>query len=85
MEMKEAVELPDKEDQNEWIAINLIEFFNEINELYGSIQGKCTEESCPVMAGGPNHQYDWENEEKVPAKKYIAKLLQEIKKTLENN
>jgi len=37
------------------------------------------------MAGGPNHQYDWENEEKVPAKKYIAKLLEEIKKTLENN
>ena len=32
-----AVELPKDEDLNEWLAINTIEFYNDINLLYGML------------------------------------------------
>lgn len=30
-----------------------VDFFNQINMLYGTITDFCTEESCPVMSAGP--------------------------------
>ena len=30
-----AVRLPEGEDINEWIAANIVDFFNQINMLYG--------------------------------------------------
>ncbi len=30
-----AIELPPGEDLNEWLAVNTIEFYNDINVLYG--------------------------------------------------
>lgn len=73
--IKLAVQLPDGEDLNEWIAVNskycivcvsmvvalnallsvlsAVDFFNQINMLYGTITEQCTSESCPVMSAGP--------------------------------
>jgi MOB kinase activator 1 len=48
-----AVQLPDGEDLNEWIAVNTVDFFNQINMLFGTITDYCTQESCPVMSAGP--------------------------------
>ena len=31
----------------------VVDFYNRINLLYGTLAEYCTEESCPVMAGGP--------------------------------
>ena len=45
--MQLAVELPAGEDLNEWLAVNTIEFYNEINVLYGILMEFCTCESCP--------------------------------------
>lgn len=50
--MSLAVELPSGEDQNEWLAVNAIEFYNEISILYGTLTEFCTKESCPVMSAG---------------------------------
>jgi MOB kinase activator 1 len=50
--LKQAVALPDGEDLNEWIAVNTVDFFNQINMLYGTITEFCTSESCPVMSAG---------------------------------
>ena len=50
--LKQAVALPPKEDINEWFAVNTVDFFNQINLLFGSITEFCTEEECPVMCGG---------------------------------
>ncbi|EOD38426.1 hypothetical protein EMIHUDRAFT_224486 [Emiliania huxleyi CCMP1516] len=33
--LHEAVTLPAGEDPNEWLAVNTVDFFNEINLLYG--------------------------------------------------
>ena len=48
--------LPEGEDLNEWIAVNTVDFFNQINMLYGTITEFCTEQSCPVMSAGPKYE-----------------------------
>lgn len=40
--MNLAVELPQGEDLNEWLAVNAIEFYNEISILYGTLTEYCT-------------------------------------------
>ena len=47
-----AVILPEGEDLNEWVAVNTVDFFNQINMLYGTITEFCTEERCPIMSAG---------------------------------
>ena len=53
-----AVMLPEGEDLNEWVAVNTVDFFNQINMLYGTITEFCTEQSCPVMSAGPKYEVD---------------------------
>uniref|UniRef100_A0A672RL46 MOB kinase activator 1B-like n=2 Tax=Sinocyclocheilus TaxID=75365 RepID=A0A672RL46_SINGR len=53
--LRMAVMLPDGEDLNEWVAVNTVDFFNQINMLYGTITDFCTEESCPLMS----HIFYW--------------------------
>ena len=57
--LHEAVTLPEGEDENEWLAVNTVDFFNEINLLYGVIAEFCTEQACPVMCAGPKYEYMW--------------------------
>ena len=35
------------------ISLSAVDFFNQINMLYGTITEQCTTESCPVMSAGP--------------------------------
>ncbi len=57
--MRAAVMLPKGEDQNEWLAVNTVDFFNEISLLYGTITDYCTTEKCPVMNAGEDYEYLW--------------------------
>lgn len=57
--LHDAVTLPEGEDVNEWLAVNTVDFFNEINLLYGIIAEFCTEQACPVMCAGPKYEYMW--------------------------
>jgi MOB kinase activator 1 len=54
--MRSAVVLPKGEDLNEWLAVNTVDFFNEISLLYGTITDYCTAENCPVMNAGANYE-----------------------------
>ena len=47
------------EDLNEWIADNTVDFFNQVNMLYGTITDNCTQETCQVMSAGPKFEYLW--------------------------
>lgn len=47
-----AVQIPKGESLNEWLAVNVIEFYNEINLLYGCLSEYCTKEKCPTMSAG---------------------------------
>ena len=41
--LQQAVELPSGEDLNEWLAINTIEFYNQVNLLFGVVSNFCTD------------------------------------------
>jgi len=56
---KQAVALPTGENLEEWIAVNTIDFFNQISVLYGTISEKCTQSTCPMMNAGPKFEYLW--------------------------
>ena len=79
--MSLAVELPSGEDLNQWLAVNVIEFYNEISILYGTLTQFCTKESCPVMSAGQKFEYLWADGHsvkeplKVPAPEYIELLM----------
>ena len=37
----------------------VVDFFNRVNLMYGTISEYCTEKSCPTMSGGPKYEYYW--------------------------
>ncbi|KAI6206955.1 hypothetical protein M3Y94_00974200 [Aphelenchoides besseyi] len=59
--LRDVVRLPQGEDKNEWIAINILDFFHQISLLYGTIIEKCTSESCPRMSAGADYEFYWSN------------------------
>eukprot|EP00123_Amoebidium_parasiticum_P006306 comp17289_c0_seq1/m.16413 comp17289_c0_seq1/g.16413 ORF comp17289_c0_seq1/g.16413 comp17289_c0_seq1/m.16413 type:complete len:217 (-) comp17289_c0_seq1:673-1323(-) len=63
--LRNAVTLPEGEDLNEWVAVNTVDFFNQINMLYGTITEFCTNDECPTMSAGPRYEYHWADGEKV--------------------
>jgi len=63
--MKSAVVLPKGEDMNEWLAVNTVDFFNEISLLYGTITEFCTPSTCAIMSAGPQYEYLWADGVKV--------------------
>ena len=58
-DLREAVQLPDGEDLNEWVAVHIVDFFNQISMLYGTITEFCTSQRCPLMSAGPKYEYHW--------------------------
>ncbi|KAH3767534.1 MOB kinase activator 1B [Pelomyxa schiedti] len=68
--LKLAVTLPEGEDLNEWLAVNTVDFFNQINMLYGTISEFCTRDTCPAMTAGPKYEYHWADGKSV--KKAVA-------------
>lgn len=82
-----AVELPPGEDLNEWLAVHTIEFYNELNLLYGVLVEFCTPESCPIMSAGPLYEYLWADgstPRSVSAYEYIDLLMNWIDSQLNN-
>ena len=85
-----AVMLPEGEDLNEWVAVNIVDFFNQINMLYGTITEFCTEEKCPVMSAGQKYEYHWADGQtvkkpiKCSAPKYIDYLMTWVQDQLDD-
>jgi len=83
LDLKSIVVLPPGEELNDWIAVHVVDFFNRINLIYGTVLEFCTNESCPVMSGGPRYEYRWQdsNNEKykkptnVTAGTYVHELM----------
>jgi hypothetical protein len=47
--LRKVVRLPEGEDKDEWLAVNVVDFYNQINLLYGAITEFCSPHSCPEM------------------------------------
>ncbi|KFQ30382.1 MOB kinase activator 3A, partial [Merops nubicus] len=88
--LKGAVQLPRGEEQNDWVAVHVVDFFNRINLIYGTISDWCTEQSCPVMSGGPRYEYRWQDEHKyrrptaLSAPQYMNLLMDWIEVQINN-
>ena len=78
------------EDLNEWVAVNTVDFFNQINMLYGTITDFCTEDNCPIMSAGPKYEYHWADGRSVKkpikcsAPKYIDFLMTWVQDQLDD-
>jgi len=85
-----AVKLPEGEDINEWLAVNTVDFFNQINMLYGTITEFCTPQACPVMSAGPKYEYHWADGTtvkkaiKVSAPEYVDYLMTWVQNQLDD-
>ncbi|KAH7927787.1 hypothetical protein BV22DRAFT_1031412 [Leucogyrophana mollusca] len=61
---KTIVVLPKYVDIMEWVAVNVFDFYTNLNEFYGVITECCTQQSCPTMSAGPNLNHTWINQDR---------------------
>ncbi|KAH8352618.1 hypothetical protein KR084_005312 [Drosophila pseudotakahashii] len=70
--------------------ILVVDFFNRINLLYGTVSEFCNETTCPTMSGGSRYEYLWADGDlyKKPtalsAQKYIEHLMDWIETQINN-
>lgn len=70
--------------------ISVVDFFNRINLIYGTISEWCTDTSCPTMSGGHKFEYLWADGDKfkkptkLPAPQYINLLMDWIEAQINN-
>lgn len=89
-DMRTAVALPEGEDENEWLAVHTVDFYNEVSLLYGTVSDFCTAETCPTMSAGPKYEYLWADgvtvtkPVKVTAPEYVDLLMSWIEAQLNN-
>ncbi|VDP13489.1 unnamed protein product [Soboliphyme baturini] len=86
--LRKAVMLPEGEDYNEWLAANIVDLFNQICMLYGTIAEFCTPEKCSVMSAGSKYEYYWTDANKKPMKcsapQYVDYLLSSVQVQLDD-
>ncbi|OOF99576.1 maintenance of ploidy protein mob1 [Aspergillus sclerotioniger CBS 115572] len=88
--LRKAVKLPEGEDLNEWLAVNVVDFYNQINLLYGAITEFCSPQSCPEMKATDEFEYLWQDSEnfkrptKMSAPEYIEHLMSWVQSSVDN-
>ncbi|KAJ5645969.1 hypothetical protein N7490_002341 [Penicillium lividum] len=88
--LRKAVKLPEGEDLNEWLAVNVVDFYNQINLLYGSLTEFCSPTSCPEMKATDEFEYLWQDSEnykrptKMSAPEYIEHLMTWVQGNIDN-
>ncbi|KAG6833456.1 hypothetical protein H0H87_006823 [Tephrocybe sp. NHM501043] len=85
---KTIVMLPKYVDIMEWVAVNMFDFYTNLNEFYGVLTECCTQHSCPTMSGGPTLNYNWTNQGgkqvSLSAPTYIDSVMSSIQNLLED-
>ncbi|GLB38220.1 putative mob1/phocein family protein [Lyophyllum shimeji] len=86
---KTIVMLPKYVDIMEWVAVNIFDFYTNLNEFYGVIAECCTVQNCPKMSAGPALNYTWINQERksvhLPATTYIDYVMTWIQNLLDDD
>ncbi|KAF2865310.1 Mob1/phocein [Massariosphaeria phaeospora] len=88
--LRKAVKLPEGEDKDEWLAVNVVDFYNQINLLYGAITEFCSPQSCPEMKATDEFEYLWQDSEnykkptKMSAPEYIEHLMAWVQSNVDN-
>ncbi|KAF7138597.1 hypothetical protein RHSIM_Rhsim07G0137800 [Rhododendron simsii] len=81
----------DKETSKQlFVLVNSVDFFNQVNLLYGTLTEFCTPENCPTMTAGPKYEYRWadgvqiKKPIEVSAPKYVEYLMDWIETQLDD-
>ncbi|RMD39656.1 hypothetical protein DV735_g5470, partial [Chaetothyriales sp. CBS 134920] len=88
--LRKAVKLPEGEDVNEWLAVNVVDFYNQINLLYGSITEFCSPQTCPTMTATEEFEYLWQDPPafskptKMAAPSYMEHLMTWVQANIDN-
>ncbi|KAK9465050.1 Mob1/phocein [Lipomyces arxii] len=88
--LRQAVRLPEGEDKNEWLAVNTVDFYNQINMLYGTVTEFCSPQTCPEMKATDEYEYLWKDNDKfkrpttLSAPDYIEHLMNWVQSYFEN-
>ncbi|KAF2663537.1 maintenance of ploidy protein MOB2 [Microthyrium microscopicum] len=88
--LRKAVKLPEGEDENEWLAVNVVDFYNHINLLYGAITEFCSPKTCPEMKATNEFEYLWQDNEnykkptKMSAPEYVEHLMGWVQSNIDN-
>ena len=76
--------------EQEAYADSVVDFYNHINLLYGSITEFCSPQSCPEMKATDEFEYLWQDSEnfkrptKMPAPAYIEHLMGWVQSNIDN-
>ncbi|KAJ6585282.1 Mob1/phocein [Mycena capillaripes] len=84
---KTIVMQPKYVDVNEWVAVNMFDFYTNLNEFYGVLTECCTQQSCPTMSAGPTLNYTWMQDRKkvaLSAPTYIDSVMSTIQNLLDD-
>ncbi|KAG6848961.1 hypothetical protein H0H93_012433 [Arthromyces matolae] len=85
---KTIVMLPKYVDIMEWVAVNIFDFYTNLNEFYGVLTESCTQHTCPTMSGGTTLNYTWVNQggkqTSLAAPTYIDSVMSSIQNLLED-
>ncbi|KAG1688996.1 hypothetical protein DVH05_002879 [Phytophthora capsici] len=90
LDLADCIQIPEGCKLDEWVAVHVIDFFNEISLLYGTISEFCTHTSCPQMSAGPCYTYLWADGVQqvtpvsLPASEYVARLLEWVENQLDD-
>lgn len=87
--MREAVKVPEGEDENEWLATHVVDAYNEISLLFGVVEDYATPERFPTMRAGSRYEYLWADDKhkkprQVPAQEYVDLLLMWVEGLISN-
>lgn len=85
---KTIVMLPKYVDVMEWVAVNIYDFFVNLNEFYGVLAESCTQTTCPAMSAGHNLNYLWQQTSgkfvQMTAPQYIDTVMSSIQIMLDD-
>ncbi|PSS35380.1 hypothetical protein PHLCEN_2v1675 [Hermanssonia centrifuga] len=86
---KTIVMQPKYADIMEWVAVNIFDFYQNLNQFYGVLAECCTQHSCPAMAAGPALNYTWVNQDRksvqLPAPTYIDYVMTWVQNLLDDD
>eukprot|EP01080_Neovahlkampfia_damariscottae_P005499 gene5499-9316_t len=80
-DLKTIIKIPKFETKNEWLAVNVVEFYHNTNLIYGCMNENCTCKTCPQMKAGQQVEYLWHDGKeypkptRVPAPQYVVMLM----------
>ncbi|KAJ7867954.1 Mob1/phocein [Mycena leptocephala] len=86
---KTIVMLPKYVDIMEWVAVNIFDFYTNLNEFYGVLTEFCTQQNCPTMSAGTTLSYTWINQDRkhvhLPAPTYIDYVMTWVQNMLDDD